>query len=177
MKLKYIVPLFLLLALGTISSCDLLGKADDISFEAELPLAFTVNEQADNPNGKSYTDSKLLDASSDPDVAKYASKIKEFKIKRITYRISGASDPSVSFTNGSLKIVSSGKTIASASSVSLSNNGEIDLTADTAGFNELASALLGDKQEMVQLQGTLSKTPISFSVDFTFYVTITANAL
>ncbi|MBK8290037.1 MAG: hypothetical protein IPK96_02825 [Flammeovirgaceae bacterium] len=176
MKLKYIIPLFLLFALGTISSCDLLGNADDVSFEAELPLAFTVDEQADNPSGKSYTDSQLLNASSDPDVAKYASKIKEFKVNRITYRISGATDPLVSFTNGTLKLAS-GKTIATVSSVSLSNTAELELNADTAGFNELASALLSDKQEMVQLQGTLSKTPIKFYVDFTFYTTITANAL
>jgi hypothetical protein len=95
MKIKYIIPLFLLFALGTISSCDLLSKADNISFEAELPLAFNVDEEAISSGSvKSYTDSQLLDASSDPDVAKYASKIKEFTVNRITYRISGASDPS-----------------------------------------------------------------------------------
>jgi hypothetical protein len=177
MKIKYIIPLFLLFALGTISSCDLLSKADNISFEAELPLAFNVDEEAISSGSVTYTDSQLLDANSDPDVAKYASKIKEFTVNRITYRISGASDPSVLFTNGTLKIVSNGKTIATASSVSLSNTAETELNADTAGFNELASALLNDKQEMVQLQGTLSKTPIAFKVDFTFYVTIKASAL
>jgi hypothetical protein len=119
-----------------------------------------MNKQISSGSVKSYTDSQLLNANSDPDVAKYASKIKEFTVNRITYRISGASDPSVSFTNGTLKIVSNGKTIATASSVSLSNTAETELNADTAGFNELASALLNDKQEMVQLQGTLSKTPI-----------------
>jgi hypothetical protein len=177
MKIKHLLPIFILLALGTFSSCDLFDKADDISFDAELPLKFQIDEMADNPNGKTYTDTKLLDATSDPDVAKYASKIKKITLNKITYTITGVSDASVSFTNGTLKIASSGKTIASASSVSLGNSAEQVLTADTAGFNELASAILGDKQELVELQGTLSKTPIAFTANFKFHVTITANAL
>lgn len=176
MKIKHLIPVFLLLALGTFSSCDLFDKVDDVSFDVTLPLDFVVNETADNPSGKTYTDSKLLDASSDPEVAKYASKIQEFKVNKVTYTISGVSDPSITFTNGTLK-VSSGKTIASASSVSLSNTAETELTADTAGFNELASLLLADKQELVTLQGTLSETPVSFTVKFKFYVTLTADAL
>ncbi len=176
MKIKHLIPVFLLLALGTFSSCDLFDKVDDVSFDVTLPLDFAVNETADNPSGKTYTDSKLLDASSDPEVAKYASKIQEFTVNKVTYTISGASDQSITFTNGTLK-VSSGKTIASASSVSLSNTAETELTADTAGFNELASLLLADKQELVQLQGTLSETPVSFTVKFKFYVTLTADAL
>lgn len=177
MKLKHLFPVVLLLLLGTFSSCDLFDKADDISFDAEVPLNFAIDENDNNPGGKTYTETKLLDAASDPDVAKYASKIKEFKVNKITYIISGANPSTVTLTNGTLKITSSGKTIASASSVSLSNTAETELTADTAGFNELASALLNDKQEQVQLQGTLSSTPVEFNVKFTFYVTITADAL
>jgi len=176
MKTKHLIPVFLLLALGSFSSCDLFDKVDDVSFDVTLPLDFAVNEAAVNPSGKTYTDSKLLDAASDPEVAKYASKIQEFKVNKVTYTISGASDPTITFTNGTLK-VSSGKTIASISSASLSNTAETELTADTAGFNELASLLLADKQELVTLQGTLSKTPVSFTVKFKFYVTLTADAL
>ncbi|MBL7873155.1 MAG: hypothetical protein JNM78_16170 [Cyclobacteriaceae bacterium] len=177
MKIKHLIPIFILLAIGTFSSCNLFDKAGDITFQAELPLPFNVNETADNPSGKTYTDSKLLDASSNPDVAKYASKIKEFKVNKITYTISGVSDGSVTFTNGTLKVASSGKTIASASSVNLGSSAETELTADANGFNELASLLLADKQELVQVQGSLSKTPVAFTVNFKFFVTITANAL
>ncbi len=177
MKIKHLIPVFLLLSLGTFSSCDLFDKVDDVSFEGVLPLNFVVNETAVNPSGKTYTDSKLLDANSDPEVAKYASKIQEFKVNKITYTISGANPNTVLFTNGTLKVASTGKTIASASSVSLSSTAEQELTADTAGFNELASLLLADQQESVQLQGTLSATPVTFTVNFKFYVTITADAL
>lgn len=177
MKIKYLFSVVILVSLGTLSSCDLFDSADDISFDVVLPLDFAINETQDNPSGKSYTDSELLDAASDPEVAKYASKIQEFTVNKITYTISGANPNTVTFTNGTLKVASSGKTIASASSVSLANPSETELTSDIAGFNELAASLLNDKQELIQLQGTLSKTPVAFNVKFKFYVTITANAL
>ena len=175
MKTKHLIPVFMLLLLGTVSSCDLFDKVDDVSFDVTLPLDFVIDENADNPDGASYTDTQLLDATSDPDVAEYANKIKEFKVNKITYTISGADPASVTFTNGFLK--ANGKNLAQASSVSLSNTAETDLTADIAGFNELASLLLADKKETVELTGFLSKTPVAFNVKFKFYVTITANAL
>lgn len=177
MKTNSFLSILLLFVAVSFTSCDLLDNADDLSFDATLPLDFVINETADNPSGKSYTDSKLLNAASDPEVAKYASKIKEFKVNKITYTISGANPNTVTFTNGTLSVASSGKTIASASLVSLSTTTETELTADTAGFNELASNLLNDKQELIQLAGTLSKTPVTFTVKFKFYVTITADAL
>jgi hypothetical protein len=177
MKTKSIITILLLIAFGTFSSCNLFDKADDISFNVTLPLNFTINETADNPSGKAYTDSKLLDAKADAEVAKYASKIKEFKVNKVTYTISGANPNTVTFTNGALKVSSTGKTIATASSASLANTAETELTADTDGFNELATKLLDDKQELILMNGTLSKTPVAFTVKFNFYVTITANAL
>lgn len=177
MKTNSIFAILLMFAGFAFTSCDLLDSADDVSFDVTLPVDFVINETADNPSGKSYTDTELLNASSDPEVAKYASKIKEFKVNKITYTISGANPNTVTFSNGTLKVNSSGKTIASAGSVSLTNTSETELTADTAGFNELAANLLDDKQESIQLAGTLSKTPVAFNVKIKFYVTITADAL
>jgi hypothetical protein len=175
MKIKHLFPIFILLALGSLSSCDLFDKADDISFDAELPLDFVVDESQDNPNGKDYSATKTLDATSDPDVAKYASKIKEFKVNRITYSISGVTPSGVTFNNGVLKV--NGKTLATAGNVSITSVSDVELTADTAGFNELASKLLGSKQAEVVLAGAFTKTPIKFTLSCKFYVTITANAL
>jgi hypothetical protein len=177
MKIKHLIPVFILLALGTLSSCDLFDNADDISFDATLPLDFVIDENQDNPNGKDYSSTKTLDAKSDPDVAKYASKIKEFKVNKITYTISGADPSTVTLSNGKLVIVSSGKVLATASSVSLSNTAETELSSDVAGFNDLASLLLSDQQEDVKMEARLSQTPVAFSVKFKFYVTITADAL
>ncbi len=178
MKTKSIFSILLLIAIGTISSCDLLDKADDVSFDVTVPLTFVIDEKADFPSGKAYSDSKLLDAATNAEVAKYASKIKEFKVNKVTYTISpGASPSTVIFTNGALKVSSTGKTIASAASASLANTAETELTADLAGFTELAAKLLDDQEELVLMNGTLSKTPVAFTVTFNFYLTIKANAL
>jgi hypothetical protein len=177
MKTKSTLSILLLIVLGTISSCDLLDKADDVSFDVTVPVTFVIDETANNPSGMAYSDTQLLNATSDPEVAKYASKIKEFKVNKITYTVSGANPNTVTFTNGALKVSSTGTTLATASSVSLTDPAETELTANTAGFNELAAKLLDDKQEMILLNGTLSKTPVAFTVKFNFYLTITANAL
>lgn len=177
MKTNVFFSVVCLLAIGAFSSCELFDKADDVSFDVTLPLNFTINETADNPSGKAYSDTELLDATANAEVAKYASKIKSFKVNKITYTISGANPNTVTVSGGALKVSSTGKTIASASSVSLANTAETQLTADTGGFDELAAKLLDDKQELILLNATLSKTPVAFQVKFNFYVTITANAL
>ena len=177
MKIKHPFLLLFVLLFGTLTSCELFDKADDVSFDVVLPLEFVIDENADNPDGASYSDTQLLDATSDPDVAKYANKIKEFKVNRITYTISSADLTSVSFTGGSLQVASNSQVIATASAVSLSNTAETDLSANLDGFNDLAERLLDDKQETVLLNGTLSETPVTFHVTFKFYVKITADAL
>ncbi len=161
--------------LGTFSSCDLFDKADDISFDTTLPLEFVIDETQNNPGGKSYSATKTLDASSDPDVAKYARKIKEFKVNKITYTISGVTPGGVTFNNGKLKVGT--KVLATAGNVSITPVADVELTADAAGFNELASLLLGNKQAEVMMDGSFTSTPIKFNLSCTFYVTITADAL
>ena len=160
------------------ASCDLLDKADEITFEAKLPLEFVINETAVNAGSKSYTYSKTLDATQNAEVAKYKDKIKEIKVNKISYVISGYAAPTpVTFTNGKLTVASSGKTIASATSVNLQSAAEADLTTDIAGFNELAELLKADKSETVNLVGTFSSTPVAFKVTAYFHTTITAGVL
>lgn len=172
MKIKHLFSLVMLLTLGAFTSCELFDKVDDVTFDVVLPLDFVIDE--DDPEAGSYVDSKVLDANSDPEIAKYADKIKEFKIDKITYTISNA-DPTSVTTSGTLSTSSS--VIATALNVSLANTTETDLTANIDGFNDLAAKLLDDKQETVLVTGTLSDTPVSFNVRFRFYVRITADAL
>jgi len=179
MNIKPLFPIALLFVLGTFSSCDLFDKVDDVTFNAELPLEFVVNDTRVNngTNAVSYEITKTLDATSDADVAKHTSKIKEIKVNKITYSISDVSKSGVTFNEGKLIIVSSGKEIASAGDVSISAVSNIELTSDAAGFNELASKLLADNKEEIKLQGSFTSTPIAFKLSCKIYVTITANAL
>ena len=59
----------------------------------------------------------------------------------------------------------------------LQSTAEAELTADTAGFNELAQLLKADKSETIKLGGTFSKTPVAFKVTAYFHTTITAGVL
>lgn len=177
MKTKSQLSILILIVFSAFSSCDLLDKADDVSFDTTIPLTFIIDENADNPGGMSYSDTQLLDATSDPEVAKYASKIKEFKVNKITYTISAVDPSGVTFNSGTIVVASSGTTIATAGNVALTSVADVELSANTAGFNELASKLLDDKKELIKLQGTFTKTPIQFNLACKFYVTITANAL
>ena len=160
-------------------SCSLSDKVPDVTFDAKLPLDFVVNETKISASPISYTDSKTIDATQNADVAKYKDKIKEIKVNKITYVVSGfsAGGAVVTFTNGTLSVASSGKTIASAASVNLQSSTETELTADTAGFNELALLLKDDKSETVKLGGTFSFAPVAFKVTIYFYTSITAGPL
>jgi len=177
MKTKALLSILLLIVFGTFSSCEIFDKADDVSFDVTIPLNFTINETVNNPSGASYADVELLDANANSEVAKYANKIKEFKVNKITYTISSVNPAGVTFNSGSIVVSSTGTTIATAGNVSVASVSDVELSANTAGFNELAERLLDDKKEEIKLQGTFTKTPIAFTLACKFYVTITANAL
>jgi hypothetical protein len=177
MKNLKLIRISFLLMFCTFFSCDLINKATDVTFSTTAPVSYIINETSSNPSGKLFSDSKLLNVASDPDVAKYASKIKSFKVDKITYTIYGANPTSVTFSNGMIKIASTGATIASTGSVSLTNSMETQLTTDVNGVNALTASLLSNQQELIQLQGFISQTPVSFTVVFKFYLTISASAL
>ncbi len=170
-KILWLIPVALL-----VISCSLIEKLDDVDFDITLPVTFTVSETASSPSGKSYSDSKTLSVANDPDVMKYTKKIKKFKVNKVTYSISRADPSTVKLTDGKIT-TGSGKTIASAASIDLSNTDETNLTIDNNGASELCKSLLESKQEKITLQGTLSSTPVSFTVKLKFYLTVTANVL
>ena len=178
MKIRHIIPAFLILACSALFSCDAVKSLADVNIDTTASMLFVVSETAVNTGGKTYSSTQLLDLTTNSDVEQYASKIKSFTVNKVTYSISpGANPNTVLFTNGTLTIVSSGTTVASASSVSLTTTSETQLTTNTAGFTELATKLLADRQEQIQLQGTLSSTPVAFTFVVHFYFTIHANAL
>ena len=161
----------------TYSSCSLFEDLDDVSFDTEVPVEFFINETEENPAGKAYSATEFLDLTSDPDVEEYASKIKDIKVNKITYFIYGVSDPGVNLSGGSLMISSTNKTIATLANQGIIESASGELSIDSEGFKELSTRLKNNKSETIKLQGNLSETPISFAVEFVFYVTVTADAL
>jgi hypothetical protein len=176
MKNHFIKSLMGLALIATLfSGCDLFSSAGDITFDADLPLDFVVNEQAINASSVSYSKTQNLDASSNADVAKYKDKIKEVKLNKITYVISDYTAPQpVTFTNGSIKTTVE---LASATAVNLQSSVQTELTnVNKAGFDEFAKKIKDNQNADVTLAGTFSSTPVAFKIRAYFNVTITANA-
>ena len=168
------------------ASCSLFENIPDVAFDAKLPLVFTVQENGTSTN-KDYSNTQTLDATSNAEVAKYKDKIKDFKVNSVTYKITNyTSTPpgtAVTFSNGKMSFGAVGavsSTVATLGSLNLlaaSSGAEQTLTIDQAGLNSMASTLLADKKIDVKTSGVLSSTPVSFKVETTFNVTITASAL
>ncbi|MBX2971393.1 MAG: hypothetical protein KF803_18650 [Cyclobacteriaceae bacterium] len=166
-----------LMCLTIVSSCSLFEDLDDVSFDSDVTLEFYVNETEAIPGGATYVDQAVLDITSDPDVAEYADKIKDVKVNKITYLVTGLTESGVTFSNGSLMTVSNSKMIATLANLPLTESATGDFVINSEGFSQLSSKLKNLESETILLQGTLSETPIAFKVECIFNVTITANAL
>lgn len=174
MKIKHLFSFLLILAVGTLASCDLFDKVDDVNFDVDVPVDFVVNVTPNSEGG--YTAEQLLDTSSDPDIAEYAEKIKEFKINRITYTITNSTADGTTF-DGSVSVAATGDILSSVDNLSVANTSETDLPANLDGFNDLASRLLEDKQETIMMNGQFSTSSVSFNIRLRFYLSVTADAL
>jgi hypothetical protein len=171
------------------SGCDLLDKADDITFDEVVEVNWVADENGEGENVP-YFHAELVDLSSNPEVAKYANKIKEIKINKITYSVINYNpEPhgnAVYFNDGVASFVAVGSSTplvevpyaASASGVNLAaSTAETELNIDAAGLTEIANAFKDNLQLTMESDGVLTQVPVSFTVVSKFYVTITANAL
>ncbi|MBX2899150.1 MAG: hypothetical protein KF775_05855 [Cyclobacteriaceae bacterium] len=172
MKIKHLFSVALVLCISTFTSCDLFDKADDVNFDVDVPLNFVVNIS----EVLTFSDEALLNAKTNSDVAKYASKIESFKVNKITYSIEGSNASSQTFS-GSLVIAEGGQTLGTLTNVAVTNTLETDLPVNVDGLNALASKLLDDKEELVRVAGLFSDGSVNFTLKLRFYLTIKANAL
>lgn len=179
----------LLLALAVIfGSCDLFDAADDVTLEEELVIYWNVDENGSGSNVP-YTDSEILNLADYPAFEPYLDNIKSVEITKITYRITNFDNSPhnqpVMLNNGVAKFGPYNNNtptvsipMASASSVNLGTSvNETTLDIDAAGLNSIAKNLLDNKQVKMYSEGTLSVTPVAYTVVSTFYVKIVANAL
>lgn len=169
-------PLFL--------SCDLLDKADDVSFDTTLEQNIYAAESNPGTN-VDYDDVITLDATSDPDINEYKSKIKGFKVKKITYKVmSFDGTPGTTFS-GTLAFgdasTSASSVAATISNLNLSaavtSGTEFEVTVDQADVNEIQEMLKSDKAVKIYLDGTLTQTPAYFTLHVILDVTVEADAL
>lgn len=179
--MKKLIILFLFGTILTMSGCDLFEDAGDVTFNRVLTANINVNAGAADQN---IADVLLIDAENDAEVQKYADKIKEFKVNSITYKITNYNGPSpCQFTNGSMRFSQSatnaGNVVASVASLDLSTavGQDKDLGAASSVTTQIENFLKNDRKVYIHVAGNLSQVPVSFTLQVSFDVSVTANAL
>lgn len=179
MKNRFLVSMVsAMFIVGLMTSCDLFDKADDISFSSEFEKSITV----ENAGKGSFSDKITLDATSDPEVAKYKEKIQNIELNDVTYKVSNYVGPvDATFTgdilfgvNGNLGSVSISAIGLSAASTS---GDEMDLDLSQDEVNAVAAQLKNDKSVLVTMAGEFSDGPVSLVVTVKAKAKITADAL
>jgi hypothetical protein len=169
LKLSLIV---LILIAFSLSSCDLLDKADDVNFDA------TLEETIDS-------ETITLDATSDPDINEYKNKITGFTVKKVSYQIVGYDGPSNGTFSGTLSFGDASTTTPTvAASISNLNfqtanaaQTIFDIQINQADVDKIAALLKDDKAVKIYLNGTLSATPLYATVRVILEVSVKADAL
>ena len=188
MKSRTIGSVVVLSVLTLFSGCDFLDKLGQVTFDTELTTTFAIDETGTITN-RNYVANKTLNATEDPDILEYQNAIKDLRINDIAYKISDystpAGQPDVIFTNGKFSFGDADATspavaVSLSSPLSLrdlSTTGVVTKVPLPGDANTLASLLQTDKKLKVYAEGTLSRTPVKFNINVTFFVSVTADAL
>lgn len=184
-QIQKTLSLVVLVSLTTLfTSCDLFDKADDIDFDTTLEETIFIAEEGTGTN-VAYSETIIIDATSDPDIEEYKDKIKGFTIKKISYQVTnfvGASlstfSGTVAFGDAALATSTVSATITNLNLQQASTSGTIyELTFNQTDIDKIAALLLDDKAVKIYLNGTLSQTPASCNVNVVLEVTVKADAL
>lgn len=181
-----ILSLAAVASLGLFSGCDFLDNLGQVTFDTELTAIFEVNETV-VANSRNYVANQVVDASTNPDIQKYRDRLKDFRVNDVSYKISGYVVPAgisrVDFLNGRLGFGDADVNTASVS-IALPSLNLRDLNTTGAETRlslpdpgALAALLKADQRIRVFAEGTLSPTPVRFSMEVKFYVSVTADAL
>ena len=166
------------------TSCDLFDKVDDVNFDTSLEQTINITEESTGTN-VAYSETILLDATSDPDIDEYKDKISGFTIKKVSYQVTSFDGASVSTFSGTLAFGDASLTTSTVSATITNLNlqqaytsGQIfELTFNQADADKIAALLKDDKAVKIYLNGTLSQTPVYAIVNVIVDVSVKADAL
>lgn len=166
------------------SACDLLDKADDVSFDATVEETILIAEENEGTN-VSYAETITLDATSDPDISKYKSKISGFTIKKISYQVVTFDGPTgatfsgtISFGDASQATPTVAATVTNLNLQQANSSGQIfELVFNQSDVDKIAAMLKDDKAVKLYLNGFLSATPVYSGIRVILDVSVKADAL
>jgi len=166
-------------------ACDLLDKADDVSFNATLDEDIAVAKPNEGTN-VALSETIALDArDQNSDINKYAKKITGFKIHKLSYKITSYDGVAGCTFTGEISfgdVSTSSPTVAAViTNLNLqeayTSGEEFDIELDPADVKAVQSLLKSDKAVNIYITGTLSQTPVYFTVKVILDVNVEADAL
>ena len=177
---KFLVNLLPILLV--FASCDKADELLDVSFETTLSKTLPVSVVSTDE----MTTSIAFDATSDPEIMKYADKIKSYEITELTFAIenySSALSSEIYFNGvfGFSKITASIplKTcpISPLNITHVAGTGAFDVDPCTSLANDMAQLFAEDNALKIYLKGAYTKEPLSFNLLVTIKAKIIANPL
>ncbi len=169
----------ILLFAGGIQGCKKIKDVSTVDINGDLQKSFTVNITESDTTAVSEQFS--VDASSNTEINKYLNNVKQYQVKKVTYKITnytGSTDVDPVILNGTLDFGTVSASITNLNLQSASTSGtdyDTGLTQDD--LNTLATEMKSGNSLSGDLKGSVSGKPVTFTVVVTVSIVMTANVL
>ena len=174
-----ILPALFILALF---SCDEVKVEElaDIDFNTTLTKSLHVDVTSTNE----MTSSIVLDATADPEIKKYADKIKNYEITELLFAIENYQadtedeiyfDGSIGFSKKSENTATSSCSVTNMPVTNWAGTGNFEIASCTSILNDISVALTADNAVKIYMTGTFTDAPLTFDLKVTAKVKVTAN--
>jgi hypothetical protein len=175
MKKRFSTLLFL--AAIVTSSCQ---NFPTVKVQSNFSENFTVNK-----SGTTFSETKLIDATTESEFDKYKHKINSIDIERVTYTIESSRGPANQvLKTGTLKVAdesgTNSVTVADLSNVNLASSvgQEIDLSTSPAGLARIQELIKSNPHKaVISLTGTVNQGPINLNLTLKFHSKLTARVI
>jgi hypothetical protein len=173
-------------AAAVFTSCDQLDSLGDVTLNEPVTATINVDETTTATN-VAYTKSLEVDATANAEIEKYSQKVKSFTVNKITFKIKNYSGQASSTPLSKVSYAAAGANPSTAIEIASISNFDIKAAADAgtetalvvsdAHLLAMAALLKEDLAITLYLEGTLTQTPVKFTIEFNVDATIVANAL
>ncbi len=178
-----VLPALLFLLCISFINCDETKDALDVNFTTNISTTMSVAAATTDED----TYSIVLNATSDPEIQKYADKIKNVEVTKLVIAIENyqyKDEDAEIYFNGELGFGSvTASTPSGTCEISflnithVKNTGEFEINDCNNQLSNIASKLLADNAVKVFLIGSVTAAPMSFDMKIVATVKITANPL
>ncbi len=176
--------LSILLMVITLWGCSQTKEPQTVQFESNLTANVNVSESG-AATDKQFSTFTLLDATTDPQISNYASSIESYEVESISFAIinysSSLSDEiyfngDFGFGGASASAPEATCTVSFLNITHVAGTGDFAITPCSGITNDIATAFGKNTSIKIFMDGVLSKTPLTFTVQIKLKVKVTALA-